>query len=208
MKIPEGFTEQEVLDTIESVARRLAPKFKFGYHDIDDIKQEAFICAAEKLDNDKYDAKLPLENFLYVCIHNHLFNHKRNKFARPDKPCFTCPLYDKNCERSTSQCLEFENKLDCTLYRNWSVRNDAKKNIMRPTDITNVADENEKNMRVPDQIENVELEELWSLIDSKLDIKLRADYIRLRSNIKIPKQRRLLVEAAVLEITREFYGGT
>ena len=45
-------------------------------------------------------------------------------------------------------------------------------------------------------------------IDSKLDIRLRADYIRLRSNIKIPKQRRLLVEAAVLEITREFYGGT
>jgi hypothetical protein len=206
MKIPDGLTEQEVLDTIESVAKRLAPKFKFGYHDIEDIKQEAFICAAEKLDNDKYDGKRPLENWLYVCIHNHLFNNKRNKFARPDKPCHTCPFYDKNCDKSTNQCTEFANKMDCALYYNWSIRNDSKKNIMQPTDIMNIADEHEKNMKIDDQIDKVELDELWALIDCKLDIKLRADYIRLRSNIKIPKQRRLLVEAAVLEITRDFYG--
>ena len=91
------------------------------------------------------------------------------------------------------------------MFASWIARNESKKNIMKPIDIGGVQDNGEKNMRSSDHTEHVEVKEVWDLIDKHLDIKLRADYIKLRNNIKIPKQRRLLIEEAVLEITKGYY---
>ena len=203
MKVPKGYTEQEVVDIIEKVSSRLAGKFKFGYHGIEDMKQQAAMIALESLD--KYDETRPLENFLYVCVHNGLFNEKRNKFERPDKPCFTCPFYDKHCLKSSNQCAEFNDRMDCKLYNNWSIRNGAKKNIMKPIDIYNVRDEREQNMRVDDHVDDIVQKELWNIIDKHLDIGLRADYIKIKNNVKLPKKRRVIVEQAIFDIMREHY---
>ena len=64
MKIPKNLKEDEVLDKIELVINRIAPKYTFHGYDLNDIKQEAFIICYEALE--RYDQKRPLENFLSV----------------------------------------------------------------------------------------------------------------------------------------------
>ena len=39
VKIPDNYSEQEVIDIIDGIANRLCYKFKFGYHDPEDMKQ-------------------------------------------------------------------------------------------------------------------------------------------------------------------------
>ena len=80
MKIPKGMTEQEVIETITKVADRQAAKFRFGYYEVEDMRQEAFIIAMDALD--RYDEKRPLENFLAVHVNNRLKNFKRDNFYR------------------------------------------------------------------------------------------------------------------------------
>lgn len=207
-KIPKlirdkGLSEQDVLDIIESVASRLWSKFKFGYHDECDMKQEARMAALGKLA--KYDGSFPLENYLYVCVHNELFNLKRNKFERPDKPCYTCPFYDKHNMESHNQCTGFADKIECNLYRNWYKRNNAKRNIMEPTDIENIQDVNEDNMRLLDTTTDIERKELLAIIDKNLDIKHRKDYLKLLHGIKLPRVRRIMIEEVLQELLKEHY---
>ena len=78
MKIPNGMTEQQVIETINKVISRYIYKFRFGYYESEDIRQEAFIIAMEALE--RYDEKRPLENFLAVHVKNRLSNFKRDKF--------------------------------------------------------------------------------------------------------------------------------
>jgi DNA-directed RNA polymerase specialized sigma24 family protein len=78
MKIPKGMTEKEVLEIINKVASRYAHKFRFGYFEADDIRQEAVIIAMEALE--RYEEGRPLENFLAVHVKNRLNNFKRDKY--------------------------------------------------------------------------------------------------------------------------------
>lgn len=205
MELPEGLSEEVFVNTISVVAGRLANKFKFGYHGFEDMKQEAIFLALKHKVLDKWDSTRPLENFLYTCLHNLLHNYKRDNYERLDKPCLCCRFYDKDCAGSLNQCLEYKDKNECSLYAGWLARNNAKKNIMKPIDIGNVNDSGEDNMRLPDPSLDVEKKEIWNLIDQKLDISLRQDYIKLRNGIKLSKKRRIEIEQAVLDITREHY---
>ena len=92
MLIPINHTEAEVVAIIDRVAAKIARKFKFGYHDIDDMKQQARLFALECLP--RYDLTRPLENFVWTHVHNRLFNYKRDNYERPSCPCKTCTLYD------------------------------------------------------------------------------------------------------------------
>jgi DNA-directed RNA polymerase specialized sigma subunit len=80
MKIPKGMTEAEVIQVINKVVERQAAKFRFGYYEIEDMQQEAFIIAMDALE--RYDEKRPLENFLAVHVNNRLKNFKRDNFYR------------------------------------------------------------------------------------------------------------------------------
>lgn len=113
MKIPPGMTEQEVVDTITKVCNRLASKFKFGYFDVEDIKQEAFIYAIQGLED--YDPSKPLENFLSVHIRNRLINLKRNKYARndDDSNSYKCKIrnHTKKCLMEPLDISEYETNM-------------------------------------------------------------------------------------------------
>tara|TARA_Y100000590_G_scaffold90261_2_gene101742 strand:- start:2027 stop:2545 length:519 start_codon:yes stop_codon:yes gene_type:complete len=76
MKIPKGMTEQEVVNQIEVVCNRIAPKYTFYGYTAEDLKQEAFIICMEALN--RYDEKRPLENFLSVNLSNRLKNFVRD----------------------------------------------------------------------------------------------------------------------------------
>ena len=81
-KKPDGLSEQETVDVITRVAKKLAPKFVFASYEAEDIEQEAFLMGIEGLA--RYDSSKPLENFMYTHINNRLKNFKRDNYYRFD----------------------------------------------------------------------------------------------------------------------------
>lgn len=176
-------SETELLRVIEVISKKLAYKFKFGYHEIEDMKQQISIFAIEGLKN--YDHKRPLENFLWTHVRNRLFNYKRDNYQRPDKPCLTCPLYDPAKKQSSSACLKYQNKDDCELYAKWSVRNSSKKNLMYWSTIEEIKDYS--NIFTDDSNLNINDKEILDILDAKLNGEYRIIYLKLRSGSKVNK---------------------
>lgn len=82
MRIPRGFDEQKVMDCIQLVVNRIAPRYIFYGYTVDDIKQEAFIICMEALP--RYDGVRPLENFLSVHLSNRMKNFVRDNHFMGD----------------------------------------------------------------------------------------------------------------------------
>ena len=168
-------TEQEGLAVIEKIANRYCHKFKFGYFTAEDIKQEAFIIAVDALD--RYDERRPLENFLSSHVKNRLINFKRDNYCRQQKE-------DADIK--------------------WELRNNAKKFLMEPLDISNIRDESEKSMRISDSfIEDTDNQELLDIIDEELDVSFRSDYLRVRHGAYVPKPRRRQIIEEICHILKE-----
>jgi DNA-directed RNA polymerase specialized sigma24 family protein len=74
----EPSAEQQA--TILKVIERIAPKYVFGYYDLDDIRQESYIICLEVLD--KYDKSRPFENFISKHLSNRLKTLIRDKYSR------------------------------------------------------------------------------------------------------------------------------
>ena len=179
--------ENEFLQIVENISKKLAYKFKFGYHSYEDMKQQISIFALEGLKN--YDNKRPLENFLWTHIRNRLFNYKRDNYQRPDKPCYTCPLW-KN-----SSCTKYANKNDCELYYNWSKRNEHKKNLMHLTTIDEIKDYG--NIFIDHNIEN---NEIISIIEANINGEERSIYLKLKDGNKVSKADMLKLVEKLREI--------
>jgi len=174
--------ENEFLKALDSVAKRLSKKFRFGYHEIEDIKQQAAIFALEGLE--KYDSNRPLENFLWTHVRNRLFNYKRNNYQRPDKPCLKCPLFDPHLQKSNNGCLKYQNKDECEPYKNWSNRNESKKNIMSLQNLENINEYN--NSKTIDPLDISGNNELINFLDKNIvKPEYRETYIKLKNNIKV-----------------------
>jgi hypothetical protein len=182
--LPNNVSEEEFLQALENISKRLAHKFKFGYHGYDDIKQQAAIFALEGLE--KYDNKRPLENFLWTHVRNRLFNYKRDNYQRPDKPCLNCPLYDPHCKKSTNQCEEYSNKNDCELYNSWETRNNSKKNIMKPIGMEDINETHSPNSfkDIPEMISN---QQILDILDIHVNYQNRETYLKLKYGEKISK---------------------
>lgn len=191
MKVPAGYTEAEVLASIEKIVNSLAPSFTFGYFDVEDIKQEGRFEALKVLEEEKFDETRKLDNFLYTHIRNRYINLRRNKFKRSDPPCIKC-----HEGRPCGEDNDF-----CQAYAEWFKRNSAKANIARPLDIDHISDENEKHTREESEVhEQVEVEELKRIIDERLPVEYRAIYLQMQSGVVVPKVKRLQVEKLVREI--------
>jgi len=184
--------ENELLKVIDIITKKLAYKFKFGYHDIEDMKQQISIFALEGLKN--YDHKRPLENFLWTHVRNRLFNYKRDNYQRPDKPCYSCPLFDK----TLSICTKYSNKYDCDLYSNWAQRNDSKKNLMHLTTIEEVKDYS--NVFLDSESLSLENAEILKILDEELTGEYRVIYIKFKNGSKIPKSDRDKLISKIQEI--------
>lgn len=175
--------EEELLQTIEIISKKLSYKFKFGYHEIEDMKQQISVFAIEGLQN--YDYKRPLENFLWTHVRNRLFNFKRDNYQRPDKPCNNCPLFDKFSGDPSKDCLKYKNKNDCDLYTSWYSRNNAKKNLM----YLNTIEELKEYLFTKDktQSDNAQEKELLDILDEELYGELREIYLKIKMGNKVYK---------------------
>lgn len=193
-------TEEEVLAVINNIANRLAYKFKFGYHDIEDMKQQARLEAWKGLAS--YDNKRPLENFLWTHVRNRLFNLKRDKYQRPDKPCLHCPFAAYLAD--TDECGKYLDKMDCELYEGWQNRNSAKRNIMSPIGISNVQDEEEESMKRHYDLDSVMArKEIIDIIEQHISVKLRRDYLTMKFGGKLSKQKRERLKEAIEVLLEE-----
>lgn len=192
MFIPEGKTEQEVIDAIQRVINIVAPQFVFGYYSLEDIKQEAFIKALEALKD--YNPQLPLENFLSVHIRNRLKNLIRDKYHRNDPPCKAC----HNCINGQTQHSDGKY---CEKYLAWKNLNASKAGLVTPLDISNIDDTQENNTKLPDNVvEKLSSEEIFEIINEKLPAYLRADYLKMKAGINVSKTRKDLVLKKIREI--------
>jgi hypothetical protein len=162
--------------------------------------QQAAIFALEGLE--KYDQKRPLENFLWTHVRNRLFNYKRDNYKRPDKPCLTCPFYDKHFQNSNNQCTEFANQMDCELYKKWYNRNDSKKNIMKPTTI-----EDQSLLRNKDNEDFQYImgnKELIQKLEEHLQGEYREIYLRLKHGTKVHKADIKKLQKYIQEIIADY----
>jgi hypothetical protein len=196
VKLPNNVSEEEFLTVLDNISKRLGHKFRFGYHEFDDMKQQAAIFALEGLE--KYDSSRPLENFLWTHVRNRLFNYKRNNYQRPDKPCLNCPFFDKGFKSSNNQCTKYTNKDDCSLYAAWSTRNDAKKNIMQPTYIDTEADNPifaENNL-----LGSIQNKEIIDFLDQHVETEYREYYCKLKNGDKLSKQNLVKLQKHIIKL--------
>jgi DNA-directed RNA polymerase specialized sigma subunit len=191
----KGINEEDFINAINHITKKLVYKFRFGYHNVEDMKQQATIFALEALD--KYDKSRPLENFLWTHIRNRLFNFKRDNYQRPDKPCLSCPLYDPHKQKSKSCCLEYEDKSNCDLYNSWFTRNNMKKNIMDTVNIDNITQPKNESVSFTLNIDN---QEIIKLLDEKMPVTHRKTYLKLKYGNKIHKKDAELLVTIVKEI--------
>ncbi len=175
-------TEEDFLIALDNISKKLIYKFKFGYHDLDDMKQQAAIFAMEGLKN--YDSSRPLENFLWTHVRNRLFNFKRDNYSRPDNVCIGCPFFDPKFKKSENQCEKFTNKQECSIYYNWSNRNDNKKKLMQTVDSDSVGQKQDSNNDIADLISN---SELLDFIEENIHLKYRDIYLKIKGGCKVSK---------------------
>lgn len=193
----KNLTDEEMF-TIEEVVNRLAPSFKFGYYDVEDIKQEAMIIAFKSLK--KYDKSRPLKNFLYIHLRHRLKNLIRDKYSRHETPCQKCEFYDKNLQGSKNQCLAFENKMDCNKWKLYTIRNQSKENIIQPMDINSVSDTEKNIYNEPDIDWEIEKRDALNKLDMEIPQELRSDYLKMKSGINISKTKREKLMSVMAEI--------
>lgn len=194
-------TESEVVEIIRKVVNKLAYKFRFGYHDLEDIKQTGFMFAIEGMD--KYDETQPLINFLYVHVKNRLANFKRNNYERLDSPCDNCQ-HSNIGEYSMSCAIHHTSLEECPIYSKWVVRNNTKKNLMCPIEFDMVNDEHENGMSKSSRVvEHIINQEIFDIIETSLPVRFRKDWILWKNGEFVPKTNRIKLLDTIYIILEE-----
>lgn len=193
MKIPSGMTEGEIVTSVERVLDTLAKQYAFGIWGEDDIRQYGWEEVLKLLEQEKYDTARPFENLVYSHLKNRFLNLWRNKLTRNDPPCSKCHVGDAvACTGSKEPCRK---------YQEWKKRNSTKANLQRPLDISNISDEHELATREDSTVvEDVAEQELLRLIDAKLPVDMRRDYLLIRAGEKVSKAKRTRVEETIRDI--------
>lgn len=196
----DNLTEDEVVEIIDKVAKRLAARFKFGYHEVQDIEQQARLIAWEGMKN--YDGVRPLENYLWVHVRNRLFNFKRDNYFRPYGPCEKCGKYNKN----TNVCADHDELNECLLHQQWQLRNMAKLNLIYPIEFSCVDDNHENNMHDKVYTENCVLNnELKAILNQHIPIEYRHYYLKLLYGYSVPQQYKIVVISLIRDIIDKYY---
>jgi hypothetical protein len=176
---------------INHVVNNLAPQFRFGYYTYNDMIQYGWQFALETLAKGLYDATMPLEKYVYVGVFRKLFNLKRDKYFRNQPPCAGCPLRHKT---DKNLCTAHTDKMECEIYHEWSKAATDKRILM------GASHEYIENFNPANHIDEVEVTELYDLIDDRLAPELRSDYRRLLDGVAVPETRRKHVRSAIRTI--------
>lgn len=200
--IPDGYTEEDVIRVVDRIAQRLGPKFRFGYHSVEDMEQQARLFAWEALSS--FDNRCQLNTFLFRHVYNRLHNYKRDNFERIDKPCLKCPInkYSKRlgrCKKYDDDCLE-----DCEFYHGWILRNGSKRNLMEPANIDDIDDKHEHNMWADGNIvDDIDYNELMKEIKERIPIDSMENFNRFVGGAKLSGIARAKIKEKIIEILED-----
>ncbi|MBN9520680.1 hypothetical protein J0H58_19540 [bacterium] len=195
MTLPDGVTEDSLLEAIKNVVRGLRRKFRSRVHGEDDIDQTIRLLCLQVLP--KYRPEVgKLEGFLFRAARNRMMNEVRAEYGRvADPECRVC--FDRERGRGPGH----PDGLPCDKHVKWEARNEVVFNLTHAVSMQSVSDECESRMRTTGMAEAEAVgNDLALLIDLKLPISLRADYLRLRADEPVPKIRRERVQRAVADI--------
>ncbi len=199
ISFPSNMSEEEVVDIIDRIAKRLANKFKFGYHETKDMEQEARSLAWEGLSG--YDGIRPLENYLWIHVHNRLFNFKRDNYIRPYCPCVKCQFGTTN-----DKCNQYDDRSECESFLRWVSNNNAKLNIIHPLEYSCVNDSNENKLSNSTVAEDYLIDnELKQILDKYIPIEFRHHYLRLIYGYKVRAKYKIPLLETIKQIIDKHY---
>ena len=199
MDVPEGLTESEVLTVIERTVLYLAPTFKFGYYDIDDMRQEGTIFCIEALPSFNFDKSSQSEisdallTFLKTHVRWRFLNMRRKQLSRAEPPVCDCNLCKDDCA----------NRLDCKKYSNWIKRNMSKRSLMEPFDVNEVYD-TDASLEV-DVESSVISSEIKNILNIHISSDFRVDYRKYIEGVKITKGKKDKLFNEIKRILKEHY---
>jgi len=184
MHIPEGLTEAQVLEIIRKTVAYLSPSFKFGYFDIDDMKQEGTIFCLEALPSFNFDKSCQTEvrdalfTFLKTHVRWRFLNMRRKQLARLEPPLCDCDL----CKNDSA------NRLDCKKYSNWVRRNMAKRSLMEPFDVGEVYSQSASSTQNIDEL--LISSDIISILNEHIPASSRVDYRKFIEGVALPKNKK------------------
>tara|TARA_A100001015_G_scaffold292789_1_gene368543 strand:- start:2204 stop:2824 length:621 start_codon:yes stop_codon:yes gene_type:complete len=199
MKTPKGLTEQEVLEVINKTVNYLAPSFKFGYFDIDDMRQEGTIFCLEAIDsfNFKKSSQQDIKDALFTFLKTHVrwrfLNMRRKQLMRVEPPSCKCKL----CREDSP------NRLDCPKYSNWIKRNIAKRSLMEPFDVDDVYSINSSSSI--DMDEKILSSDIIKILNQYIPANIRVDYRKFIDGVSISKSKREKLIQTIKLIIQKHY---
>jgi len=202
LEIPNGLSEAKILEIMEVVVNYLAPSFKFGYFDIDDMKQEGRVFCIECLPDfditrsSHDDVNRALLNFFKVHVRRRFINLRRNKFERVEPPTCKCDL-----------CIsDSPNRLDCHKYDSWVRRNLSKRSLVESFNVDDVytGENHDKDMDVGESLMS---SEIIGVLDTHMPTRCRGDYRRFIENVRLTKERRERIVNQIRTVLSEHYTG-
>lgn len=113
----------EAMVVITTTINAMAGRYRFGYHTIEDMRQQCWTFVLSQLY--RYDGKRSLAAFVGTILITRSFNYKRDTYHRPQKPCLRCPFFDK----VNKDCTLFQDKSNCDKHEKWRLLNEAKRNL-------------------------------------------------------------------------------
>lgn len=200
METPEGLTETDVLEIISKTVAYLAPSFRFGYFDIEDMKQEGTIFCIEALPSFDFDKSCQdnvadaLLTFLKTHVRWRFLNMRRKQLSRAEPPLCDCTL----CSNDSP------NRLDCKKYQNWVKRNISKKSLMEPFDVEAVYHDGASH--TPNIEQNIMASDIKQILNEHIPASCRADYRRFVEGVSLPKNKRERLIEQIKEILAKHWG--
>lgn len=183
MRLPNFLTEEEFLAAFDSVVNKLVKKFTFNIYDVDDIRQEAFMIAAEGVFNFNPAYNVPLESFLYIHLYKRLINFKRNNYVRKENNCQECRNIGKICTR-----CEQREKL-----------NMAKKSILEPANLDSLAHPTFLN----EYEKKIDQETIIAEILERLTPSQVQDFYKIRDGVRINNNKKKRIIEIIEEIMQD-----
>ncbi len=199
MKIPKGMTEEEVLSVIDKTVAYLAPSFKFGYFDVEDMKQEGFIFCMDALKAFNFQKSIQedLSSALFTFLKTHVrwrfLNMRRKQLSRVEPPTCLCEL----CKHDSA------NRLDCKKYASWVKRNMAKRSLMEPFDVDELY--NKEVSGTFDFADAMASSEVMKILDEHIPSSIRVDYRKFIDGDSLSKNRSDSLMQEIKNILREHY---
>lgn len=183
------------------VARMVSRKYTFAYFDADDIEQQALLFALEA--QPRYDPNIaPPKAFIFKHVINRLRGLYRNKYWRSEPACPQCANGYFCGSRAEGEGVIPPEPGPCDRHLQWLKTNTDKSNIASPADFDTYPDLLEDALLV-DYPNELEENELSSIIDKFLPSSLRPDYLRMLSGVAVRSKRKLVIQNAIRAIIKK-----